>query len=72
VEHGQTGLLVDTSKPENLARAMADGLDLAAGPGQAARVARARQRIRGGFTVGAMATALRAIYLTVTKEADKP
>jgi len=72
VEHGRTGLLVDTSRPENLARAMTDGLDLAAGPGQAARVARARQRIRGGFTVGAMATALRAIYLTVTKEADKP
>ncbi len=72
VEHGRTGLLVDTSRPENLARAMADGLDLAAGPGQAARVARARQRIRAGFTVGAMATALRDIYTTVTKEADKP
>ncbi|MFI7542601.1 glycosyltransferase [Actinoplanes sp. NPDC049599] len=72
VEHGRTGLLVDTSRPENLARAMADGLDLAAGPGQAARVARARDRIRAGFTVGAMATALRGIYTTVTKEDGKP
>jgi len=48
---------------------VADGLDLAAAPGQAARVARARRRIRAGFTVGAMATALREIYTTVTKEA---
>jgi glycosyltransferase involved in cell wall biosynthesis len=72
VEDGHTGLLVDTSRPADLARAMADGLDLAAAPGQAARVARARDRIRAGFTVGAMATALRDIYTTVTKEADKP
>ncbi|GAA3337337.1 hypothetical protein GCM10020358_13210 [Amorphoplanes nipponensis] len=72
IEQGRTGLLVDTSRPEELARATAAGLDLAAGPGQAARVRRARERIRAGFTVGAMATALRAIYTTVTKEGDKP
>ena len=68
IEDGRTGLLVDTSRAENLARAVGDGLDLAAGPGQAARVERARERIRAGFTVSAMATALRAIYTTVTKE----
>jgi glycosyltransferase involved in cell wall biosynthesis/HEAT repeat protein len=72
VENGRTGLLVDTSRPETLARAVTDALDLAAAPGQAARVDRARERIRAGFTVGAMAAALRDIYTTVTKEVDKP
>jgi glycosyltransferase involved in cell wall biosynthesis len=72
IEHGHTGLLVDTSRPELLARATAAALDLAAGPGQAARVRRARERIRTGFTVGAMAAALRDIYTAVTKEGDKP
>jgi glycosyltransferase involved in cell wall biosynthesis len=72
VEHGRTGLLVDPSRPECLARAVADALDLAVAPGQAARVERARARIRESFTVRAMAGALRDIYTTVTKEADKP
>jgi glycosyltransferase involved in cell wall biosynthesis len=69
VEQGRAGFLVDTGRPENLARALGEALDLAAGPGQAARVERARERIRAGFTVTAMATALRAVYTTVTKEA---
>ncbi|GAA3953978.1 glycosyltransferase [Actinoplanes auranticolor] len=72
IENGHTGLLVDTSSPEHLAAAVAAGLDLAAAPGQAARVVRARERIRAGFTVSAMATALRTIYTAVTKEVGKP
>jgi glycosyltransferase involved in cell wall biosynthesis len=72
IEHGRTGLLTATGRPEILARAVANALDLAAAPGQAARVERARERIRAGFTVSAMGTALGDIYTTVTKEVDKP
>ncbi|WP_433717679.1 glycosyltransferase [Actinoplanes sp. CA-051413] len=70
IENGHTGLLVDTSNPAALAAAVTAGLDLAAAPHQAARVDRARERIRSGFTVSAMAAALRTIYTAVTKEVD--
>ncbi|AGZ42765.1 glycosyltransferase [Actinoplanes friuliensis] len=72
VDQGRTGLLTDTTRPAELARAFRGALDLAAGEGQAARAAFARERVRAGFTVQAMAATLGKIYTTVTKEVDRP
>ena len=53
-------------------RDIARTLDLAAGPGRTARVARARARIDAEFTVRSMAAALGAIYTGVAETAGHP
>lgn len=62
IDHGQTGVLVDTRRPEEVARAMREAFDLADAPDQAARVDRARRRVSADFTVQAMADRLTDIY----------
>lgn len=65
VEHGVTGLLVDTTSPEALTAALVAALDLAAGPGAASRADRARALVAERFGIATMAASLAAIYSQV-------
>jgi glycosyltransferase involved in cell wall biosynthesis len=71
IEDGVTGLLADTSRPAEVARAVRAALDLATGPAQGARVQRAQRLIRDGFTVRSMASALAGVYAAVTEPAGR-
>ena len=71
IENGVTGVLTATGNPAALAEACTAALDLAAGPDQQPRIGQARDRIRDGFTIAAMAPALSGVYATVTKENDR-
>jgi glycosyltransferase involved in cell wall biosynthesis len=62
VEDGVTGVLVDTRRPHEVARAMRAAFGLATAPGQDERIDRALERVRADFTVQAMADRLSAIY----------
>jgi glycosyltransferase involved in cell wall biosynthesis len=62
IEDGVTGVLVDTRRPDEVARAIRVALDLATGPGQEERIERATERVRADLTVQAMAARLSAIY----------
>ncbi|GAA4693333.1 glycosyltransferase [Nocardioides conyzicola] len=62
IEDGVTGVLVDTRRPEEVARALWAALGLAAEPGQAERIDRATQRVSADLTVQAMAARLSVIY----------
>ena len=62
IEDGVTGVLVDTRRPDEVARAMRTAFDLATAPGQAERTDRALARVRADFTVQAMADRLGGIY----------
>ncbi|MET0491540.1 MAG: glycosyltransferase [Actinoplanes sp.] len=70
IENGVTGVLTATGNPAALAEACTAALGLAAGPDRQPRIDKARERIRDGFTIAAMATALGGVYATVTKEND--
>ncbi|TFD84917.1 glycosyltransferase [Cryobacterium serini] len=62
VEHGVTGILVDTGDGAALARSIAEAVDLAAGAQGGANAARARSMVANNFTIEAMASALSAVY----------
>jgi glycosyltransferase involved in cell wall biosynthesis len=62
VEHGVTGILVDTGDGTALARSIAAALDLAGGAQGGANAARARSMIANKFTIEAMASALSEVY----------
>lgn len=62
IDDGVTGVLVDTRRPDDVARAIKAAFDLATAPGQARRMSRARERIEADFTVQAMADRLSTIY----------
>jgi glycosyltransferase involved in cell wall biosynthesis len=65
VEHGVTGLLVETSSPKALAAALVAALDLAADRGAATRADRARALVAERFGIATMAASLAAVYSQV-------
>jgi glycosyltransferase involved in cell wall biosynthesis len=71
VEHGVTGLLVDTTSTDVLAGAVVAALDLAAAPGAAARSQHARDVVSGEFSIGTMASSLATVYSEVTRDAAR-
>lgn len=70
IEDGVTGVLVDTRRPDAVARGIRAAFDLATAPGQAERVDRAVERVTADFTVQAMADRLSAIYAGAARTAD--
>lgn len=71
IDDGVTGVLVDTRRPDEVARAMRAAFGLATAPGQAERVDRALERVRADFTVQAMAGRLGAIYADAARTAGR-
>ena len=71
IDDGVTGVLVDTRRPDEVARAIRDAIDLAAAPGQAERMDRALGRISADFTVQSMAERLSAIYAGAARTAGR-
>jgi glycosyltransferase involved in cell wall biosynthesis len=71
IDDGVTGVLADTRRPDDVARAIRAAFDLATAPGQAERMNRARERIEADFTVQAMADRLSGIYAGVARTADR-
>ena len=69
IEHGVTGLLVDTTSQDALAEAVVTALDLAVAPGAAARAEHARTMVAERFGIGTMAASLVGIYDRVHREA---
>ncbi len=65
VEHGVTGLLVDTGDGAALARSIAQALALAAGVQGGAHAARSRAMVASNFTIEAMASTLTDVYRDV-------
>ena len=71
IDDGVTGVLVDTRRPDEVARAIRAAFDLAAAPGQAERMNRALERVSADFTVQAMADRLSGIYAGVARTAGR-
>jgi glycosyltransferase involved in cell wall biosynthesis len=71
IDDGVTGVLVDTRKPDEVARAMRAAFDLATAPGQDTRIDRAVERVSADFTVQAMADRLSGIYAGATRTAGR-
>ncbi|MEP6760297.1 MAG: glycosyltransferase [Sporichthyaceae bacterium] len=71
IDDGVTGVLVDTRRPDEVARAMRAAFGLATAPGQAERINRALERVSADFTVQAMADRLSAIYAGAARTADR-
>ena len=67
VEHGRTGVLVDTRDPVALGEAVAAALDLAVSPGTEARAQHARQVVADRFGIATMAGALARVYAEVAR-----
>ncbi len=65
IKSGVTGFLVDTRDTVELAGAVMDALDLAAGPGGKEMARRARDTVARSFTIQAMAASLSEIYARV-------
>jgi glycosyltransferase involved in cell wall biosynthesis len=70
VEHGVTGMLVDTGDPAALGRAVMDALTLAASVHSGTNAALARDMVANKFTIEAMATALTEVYRDVAVALD--
>jgi glycogen synthase len=66
-----TGVLVDTRRPDEVARAMRVAFGLATATGQEERIHRATERVRADFTVQAMAARLSAIYAGAARTAGR-
>ncbi len=71
IDDGVTGVLVDTRRPDEVARAMRAAFGLATAPGQAERMNRALERVSADFTVQAMADRLSAIYAGAARTAGR-
>lgn len=71
IDDGVTGVLVDTRRPDEVARAMRAAFALATAPDQGERMDRALERVSADFTVQAMADRLSAIYAGATRTADR-
>ncbi len=71
VEHGVTGLLVDTTSTDVLAGAVVAALGLAAGPDAAARAQHAKDVVTDEFSIATMASSLATVYSEVTRDAAR-
>jgi glycosyltransferase involved in cell wall biosynthesis len=71
VEHGVTGLLVDTTSTDVLASAVVAALGLAAAPDAAARAQHARDVVTEQFSITTMASSLATVYSEVTRDAAR-
>ena len=71
IEDGVTGVLVDTRRPDEVARAMRAAFGLATAPGQEERISRATARVTADFTVQAMAVRLSEIYAGAARTAAR-
>lgn len=71
VQHGVTGLLVDTTSTEVLADAVVAALGLAAAPDAAARAEHAREVVADEFSIATMASSLATVYSEVTRDAAR-
>jgi glycosyltransferase involved in cell wall biosynthesis len=71
IEDGVTGVLVDTRRPDEVARGMRVAFGLATAPGQDERVDRAVARVSADFTVQNMAERLSAIYADAARTAGR-
>lgn len=71
VDHGVSGLLVDTTCPTSLAGGVRAALLLAAAPGAAARAERARALVAERFGITTMASSLAAVYSKVHHDAAR-
>jgi glycosyltransferase involved in cell wall biosynthesis len=71
VEDGVTGVLVDTRRPDEVARAMRVAFGLATASGQDERMKRATERVSADFTVQTMAVRLSAIYAGAAQTAGR-
>ena len=71
VEHGVTGLLVDTTSTDVLAGAVVAALGLAAAPDAAARAQHARSVVTDEFSIATMASSLATVYSEVTRDAAR-
>ncbi len=71
IDDGVTGVLAETRRPDEVARAIRAAFDLATAPGQAERMDRALERISADFTVQAMADRLSTIYVGVARTAGR-
>jgi len=73
VDHGETGILADTSTAAAIARATHAALDLAAAPDADARTEQARDMVRTRFGIDTMAASLAEVYRQVAPQrADRP
>ena len=66
IDEGVTGFLVDTRSPQAVGQEMTAAFDLVRAPGDADRVALARDLVADRFTIDAMATTLAGVYAGVT------
>jgi len=71
VEHGVTGLLVDTTSTDVLAAAVVAALGLAAAPDAPARAQHARDTVTERFSIATMASSLANVYSEVTRDAAR-
>lgn len=71
IEDGVTGVLVDTRRPDEVARAIRVAFGLATAPGQDVRINRAVERVGADFTVQVMADRLSAIYAGAARTAGR-
>jgi glycosyltransferase involved in cell wall biosynthesis len=71
VEHGVTGLLVDTTSTDILSGAVVTALDLAAAPDAAARAQHAKDVVTAEFSIATMASSLATVYSEVTRDAAR-
>jgi glycosyltransferase involved in cell wall biosynthesis len=71
IDDGVTGVLVDTRRPDEVARGMRVAFGLATAPGQDERVDRAVARVSADFTVQNMAERLSAIYADAARTAGR-
>ncbi|HEV2796743.1 MAG TPA: glycosyltransferase [Nocardioides sp.] len=71
IDHGVTGVLVDTRCPAEVTAGIRAAFDLAAAPGQDERIERALERVRADFTVQAMAERLGTIYASAARTAGR-
>jgi glycosyltransferase involved in cell wall biosynthesis len=67
LEHGRTGVLVDTSDPVLLAEAVGEALDLAVSDDADVRAAHARAVVVDRFSIRTMAGRLAAVYESVVR-----
>jgi glycosyltransferase involved in cell wall biosynthesis len=71
VEHGVTGLLVDTTSADVLAGALVGALGLAAAPDAVARAQYAKDVVTDEFSIATMASSLATVYSEVARDAAR-